>query len=79
MSEKTAAIVGSGIVGTAIAHHLVNRGCLVEVFEKGPPYPYPHAQPFTEKTRYRMTIPRFRLPRTIRDLEHSGDYAKSRR
>lgn len=77
MSEKTAAIVGSGIVGTAIAHHLVNRGYLVDVFEKGPPYPYPHAQPFTEKTRYRYDNPAYRLPRTIRDLEHSGDYAKN--
>jgi choline dehydrogenase-like flavoprotein len=76
MSEKTAAIVGSGIVGTAIAHHLVNRGYLVDVFEKGPQYPYPHAQPFTEKTRYRYDNPAYRLPRTIRDLEHSGDYAK---
>ena len=36
MIEKTAAIVGSGIVGTTIAHHLVMRGYRVDVFEKGP-------------------------------------------
>ena len=73
MSEKTAAIVGSGIVGTAIAHHLVTHGYLVDLFEKGPEYPYPHAQPFAEKTHYRYENPAYRLPRTIRDLEYSGD------
>jgi choline dehydrogenase-like flavoprotein len=74
MSERTAAVVGSGIVGTTIAHQLVNRGYTVDIFEKGLEYPYPHAKPFTEKTQYRYDNPSYRLPRDLRNLTYSGDY-----
>jgi 2-polyprenyl-6-methoxyphenol hydroxylase-like FAD-dependent oxidoreductase len=34
MTESAVAIVGSGIVGTAMAYHLANKGFDVEIFEK---------------------------------------------
>ena len=77
MSDKTAAIVGSGIVGTAVAHQLVQHGYRVDVFEKGPEYPYPHAQPFVEKTRYLYNNPAYRLPADIRRLTSTGDYTSN--
>ena len=77
MIDKTAAIVGSGIVGTAVAHQLVQHGYRVNVFEKGPEYPYPHAQPFVEKTRYLYSNPAYRLPADIRRLTCTGDYASN--
>ena len=77
MSIRTAAIVGSGIVGTAIAYQLARHGFLVDVFEKGPEYPYPHAKPFTERTVYLHEDPDYRLPRDLRNLTYSGNYASN--
>lgn len=48
MATKRIAIVGSGIAGAAFAYHLTRQGFLVDVFEKGPPYPYPHESQYWE-------------------------------
>ena len=60
MTESTVAIVGSGIVGTTMAYHLANKGFDVEIFEKGPEYPYPHGRQFREKILYLYDNPSYR-------------------
>ena len=74
MSESTVAIVGSGIVGTTIAYHLANKGFDVEIFEKGPEYPYPHGRQFREKILYLYDNPSYSLPKDLQNLTLSGDY-----
>jgi len=74
MTESTVAVVGSGIVGTTIAYHLTNKGCDVELFEKGPEYAYPHAPQFREQILYLYDNPSNRLPKDLQNLTHSGDY-----
>jgi choline dehydrogenase-like flavoprotein len=74
MTESTVAIVGSGIVGTTVAYHLVNKGYDVEIFEKGPEYPYPHDQQFREKILYLYDNPSYSLPKDLQNLTRSGDY-----
>jgi glucose dehydrogenase len=71
------AVVGSGPVGTAVAWSLARRGVQVEVFEKGPPYPYPHAEPFERRYRYRAPGPLYPpLPADVVYVEQSGDYPR---
>lgn len=48
MAKKTVTIIGSGIAGTSIAYQLTKQGHSVEIFEKGPDYPYPHYPQFEE-------------------------------
>ena len=48
MTAKPVSIIGSGIAGAAIAHLLCKQGQPVELFEKGPEYPYLHAPVFEE-------------------------------
>lgn len=43
------AIVGAGIVATAIAHTLTKRGIRVALFEKGKPQPYPYIDAFQDE------------------------------
>jgi choline dehydrogenase-like flavoprotein len=74
MSESTVAIVGSGIVGTTIAYHLVNKGYDVEIFEKGPEYGYPHGAQFREKILYMYDKPSYSLPENLQNLTMSGGY-----
>ncbi len=74
MSDATIAVVGSGIVGTAVAHALVQRGLSVEVFEKGPAFPYPHDAQFDEEIVHRWDNPAYRLPGDLKRLTASGDY-----
>jgi glucose dehydrogenase len=74
MTESTVAIVGSGIVGTTIAYHLANKGYDVEIFEKGPEYPYPHGRQFREKILYLYDNPSYSLPKDLQNLTRSGDY-----
>lgn len=79
MSESAVAIVGSGIVGTAIAHALAERGRDVVVFEKGPEFPYPHAEQFRDQVLYLYhDNPRFTLAKDLKHVTLSGDYAKHR-
>ena len=74
MTESTVAIVGSGIVGTTMAYHLANKGFDVEIFEKGPEYPYPHGRQFREKILYLYDNPSYHLPKDLQHLTLSGDY-----
>lgn len=75
MSDSTIAIVGSGIAGTAIAYHLVQRGHDVTVFEKGPDYPYPHAPQFEESVTYANPVLRqYELPADLKHATISGHY-----
>src|SRR5919108_5580515 len=74
MTESAVAVVGSGIVGTTIAYHLANQGYNVELFEKGPEYPYPHDRQFRERILYLYDNPSNRLTKDLQDLTHSGDY-----
>jgi glucose dehydrogenase len=74
MTESTVAIVGSGIVGTTMAYHLAHKGFDVEIFEKGPEYPYPHGRQFREKILYLYDNPSYSLPKDLQNLTLSGDY-----
>jgi choline dehydrogenase-like flavoprotein len=75
MSRRTVAIVGSGMIGSALAFELSRRGCDVTVFEKGPEYPFPHATPFLKAVNYDFADPQYALPRDLRDVTSSGNYA----
>jgi glucose dehydrogenase len=72
---STVAIVGSGIVGTTLALELVERGHRVDLFEKGPDTPYPHAPQYEERVRYLYNDPARRLPRDLRRVTAAGPYA----
>src|SRR5262249_33121598 len=74
VSTSSVAIVGSRIVGTTIAYLLCQQGYDVTIFEKGPEYPYPHATPFRERTRYNFENPAYRLPPDLQNHSYSGDY-----
>jgi len=78
-ATPTVAIVGSGIVGTAIAHALAARGVEVDVFEKGPAYPYPHREPFRERVTLRTPRPLYRAPAGLCAVSTGGDYPASLR
>ena len=75
MTESTVAIIGSGIVGATIAYHLTQKGYDVDVFEKGPEYPYPHTAQFGERILYMYDNPVYHLPKDLKDLTRSGNYA----
>lgn len=75
VSESAVAIVGSGIAATAVARELVRAGYDVVLFERGPEYPYPHAQQFREKIYLLHESPRYALPPDVKALTLSGDYA----
>ena len=77
---KRVAIVGSGIVGTTLAWHLVKAGHRVDIFENGPDIPYPHAPQFANEVLFSnqfadpaRDIPAA-LPAGVRGLAQSGDY-----
>ncbi|MDJ0796159.1 MAG: GMC family oxidoreductase [Calothrix sp. MO_167.B12] len=73
MTQSTIAIVGSGIVGTTIAYLLTQKGYDVDIFEKGPEYPYPHRTQFEEEIAYVYENPAYRLPPDLKDITRSSD------
>jgi len=75
MTQSTVAIVGSGVAGSLIAYQLTRRGYDVEVFEKGPDYPYPHLPQFQDHFRRRYDNPIYRLPPDLQNLTVSGEYS----
>jgi len=77
MSQSTVAIVGSGIVGTTIAYLLTKKGYDVDVFEKGPDYPYPHTAQFREQVLYLHENPAYISPTDLKHLTLSGDYQRN--
>jgi choline dehydrogenase-like flavoprotein len=72
--RRTVAIVGSGIVGAAIAYVLSRRGYRVDLFEKGPEYPYPHSKQFTERIQFLYENPIYEASKDIDTVTVSGDY-----
>jgi choline dehydrogenase-like flavoprotein len=71
---KRVIIVGSGIVGAAMAHKLVGQGVQVDLFEKGPDYPYPHSQQFAEQNLYGHHDPSYELPPDLKMVTSDGEY-----
>jgi choline dehydrogenase-like flavoprotein len=74
MSESTVAIVGSGIAGSIMAYLLTDFGIDVDVFEKGPDYPYPHEPQCAEQVLYLYDNPVYRLRADLKNHTHSGRY-----
>ena len=72
------AVVGSGVVGTAVALVLGRAGHRVEVFEKGGDYPYPHEQA-RDEVRAGLPLPDHELGTDVRDVTESGTYRPSLR
>lgn len=68
------AVVGSGIAGTALGHALARRGVEVDLFEKGPRYPYPHREAFEERAELRSPRPLYARPDELCRISRSGDY-----
>jgi glucose dehydrogenase len=72
---KTVAIIGSGIVGTTVAYLLTGLGHRVNIYEKGPEYPYPHNEQFAHEILYLRKYGRiFGLPKDLKKVVVSGDY-----
>lgn len=77
---KRVAIVGAGIVGTALAHHLALAGHQVDLFENGPETPYPQVPQYQAEVLYaNFSNPPAEhfppaLPPGIKGLTQSGDY-----
>lgn len=79
MSESEVAIVGSGIVGTAIAYALAQTGHEVTVFEKGPEISYPHRDQFRDLVQYlHRDNPAYTLRSDLKRVTLTGDYARIR-
>jgi glucose dehydrogenase len=72
--SRTLAIVGSGIVGAAIAYALSRKGFRVDIFEKGPEYPYPHATQFRERIQFLYENPVYELSKDLDTVTLSGNY-----
>jgi choline dehydrogenase-like flavoprotein len=54
-------IIGSGISGTTAAYLLTAAGHTVEIFEKGPAYPYPHNPQFQDRHFHLYDNPAYHL------------------
>lgn len=76
MSAPRFAIVGSGMIGSALAFALTRAGHTVTVFEKGVEYPYPHRPQFLESVHYDHVAPERSLPRDLVRTTSSGSYPR---
>lgn len=74
MSTRRVAIVGSGMIGSILAHDLVGRGCRVDVFERGAPYAYPHAKHFRDAVLHQWSDPAESTPSDLAHLTQGGSY-----
>lgn len=79
---KRVAIVGGGITGITLAYNLVKAGHSVDLFENGPPTPYPHTPQFEAEVLYANKFagpisfpPAF--PPGIKGIRQSGDYRRA--
>jgi choline dehydrogenase-like flavoprotein len=79
MTQSSVAIVGSGIVGATIAYLLTQKGFDVDIFEKGPEYPYPHEPQFQEEIVYAYENPAYASPPDLKNLTLTGDYTSDLR
>lgn len=76
MSNSKIAVVGSGVAGSTLAYLLTAKGHEVDVFEKGPDYPYPHARQFEELATCGYDNPSFHAAPDIQGLTLAGDYPR---
>ena len=76
MRRPKVAIVGSGIVGTTVAYLLAARGHVIDVFEKGRRYPYPHAPQFRDRFLHGYDNPAYEAPEGLQGLTVEGDYRR---
>src|SRR5574341_216107 len=74
MVRRKIVIIGSGIAGTTVAYLMTQKGHEVDIFEKGPDYPYPHIAPFQEKVLYGYDTPAYALLPDLKGHIVSGDY-----
>jgi choline dehydrogenase-like flavoprotein len=74
MTESTVAIVGSGFAGTVIAQGLAERGADVAIFEKGPPFAFPHQEQYRDLILHRWRNPKHEAPVDLQLLEKTGTY-----
>jgi choline dehydrogenase-like flavoprotein len=70
-------VIGSGIVGTTIATLLTQQGHHVDLFEKGPAYPYPHKEQFSSLFMFNHYDARYDSPSDLKSLVLSGDYKRN--
>jgi glucose dehydrogenase len=73
MSDPAVAIVGSGVVGTTIAYMLTQQGHAVDIFEKGPLYPYPHAQQWREVYSLGFSDPAYGAASDLNNISIGSD------
>ncbi len=76
MSAPRAAVVGSGMMGSTLAWALTRAGWRVDVFEKGPDYPYPHAAPFEASIVHDYTDATQRIAPDLGGLVSTGSYGR---
>ncbi len=76
MSARRVAIVGSGIMGSALALQLARAGCNVTVFEKGPDYPYPHERPLRDYTEHDFSDARDTVAPDMSRVIMGGTYSR---
>lgn len=78
MATKRVAIVGSGMAGAAFAYDLTRRGFEVDLFEKGPHYPYPHESQFWEiDVMQRPPSPELSAAADLKDHTFNGTWTSS--
>jgi choline dehydrogenase-like flavoprotein len=76
VSAARVAIVGTGVVGAALADRLTRRGHSVVMFERGADTPYPHRRQFEEVVLYGQDERVWFGDPRVRRLTQSGDYAR---
>ncbi len=76
MSALRVAIVGSGMMGATLAYELTRAGCEVDVFERGPDYPYPHRERFVETIEHGWDDPARTAAPDLRRFTSTGSYAR---
>lgn len=76
MTAPRAAVVGSGMMGATLAWALTRRGWVVDVFEKGPDYPYPHAAPFEASILNDAAETTRRIAPDLGGLVSTGSYGR---
>lgn len=75
MKTENITIIGSGVVGSLLAYLFTSRGHRVEVYEKGPEYPFPYTDQFSEEVFYLYKNPKYLLSSELKNHTLSGRYS----